>query len=52
MGKEENWYPLMLLSFFSFCNAGIDGSNLGDSAPKVTSSESVAAGVSYKYRFL
>ena len=55
--RRKSWYPLMLfksafLSFFSFCNALIDGSNLNDSATKISSSESVAAGVTYKYRFL
>ena len=57
MGKEEilvsfNDLQVTFLSFFSFCNAGINGSNLDDSATKVSSSESVAAGVAYKYRFL
>ena len=55
--RRKSWYPLMpfkstFLSFFSFCNAGINGSNLDDSATKVSSSESAAAGVTYKYRFL
>ena len=55
--RRKSWYPLMLfksvfLSFFSFFNAGIDGSNLDDLATKISSSKSVAAGVTYKYRFL
>ena len=55
--RRKSWYPLKLvksafLSFFSFCNTGIDGSSLDDLATKISSSESAAAGVTYKYRFL
>ena len=55
--RRKSWYPLILfksafLNFSSFYNAGIDGSNLDDSATKISSSESVAASVTYEYRFL
>ena len=55
--RRKSWYPLILfksafLSFSSFCNAGIDGSNLDDLATKISSSESVTASVTYEYRFL